>query len=378
MSVRRGLIVGAGIGGLVLAHALRRRGWGVEVVERAARWEPVGAGIGLWSNALAVLDRLGLRTPVVARGVGFASGAVSDARGRVLVRVDYDGVAPPPVCVALHRAALHQALRGGIDDAVRLDASVTAIAAAGDRARVTFTDGASGGYDLVVGADGLRSRVRALLWNGAAPRRAGYTSWRWVLPFASDVEGALEMWGAGARIGLVPLRDGLLYGYATLNAARPLDDPLDGRLARFRERFAAFDGPARGVIEALSDDADLLHTDIEEVRLRGWTRGPVALIGDAAHAMTPNVAQGAAMAIEDAWVLARCASEARAVPEGLVRYERERRPRVEQVQGLSRRLGRTGQLGPRWACAVRDALVGAMPTSWTRDLMRPILTGAPA
>src|SRR5262249_15252086 len=163
----RVLIVGAGIGGLTLAHALRQRGLSFDLVERAERWEPVGAGLGLWSNALRVLDRLGLCERVVAAGIPFTGGEVTDERGRGLTSVHYPSSdSRIPVGVALLHYDLHEALRHGLEDSTRMATTYPRV---------------RGDYDLVVGADGIGSQVRERFWGTVPIRDAGYTSWRFVV-----------------------------------------------------------------------------------------------------------------------------------------------------------------------------------------------------
>jgi len=349
------LIVGAGIGGLTLAHALRQRGLSFDIVDQAPRWEPVGAGFGLWSNALRVLDRLGFLARVVAAGVPFTGGDVTDSRGRLLTRVRYASPDPRiPVGVALLRYELHEVLRESIE--VRLGTTIES----------------REGYDLVVGADGVHSRVRELFWGPVELRDSGYTSWRFVVPIDLPLEGPTEMWGAGKRTGFVAMRGGRTYCFATMNVGRDFDDPPPGRLARFRENFHDFGGHFPAVLDLLERDEELIHARLCDVRLETWTKPGAVLLGDAAHAMTPNVAQGAAMAIEDAWVLADC------IACGVLdECERKRRSRVEWVQNLSWRFGVVGQWSSPLAVAARDFALRLTPRSLAPRQLEPLLNGGP-
>lgn len=350
------LIVGAGIGGLTLAHALRQRGLSFDIVDQVARWEPVGAGLGLWSNALRVFDRLGLLERVIAAGVPFTGGDVLDARGGLLTRVRYSSPDPRiPVGVALLRYELHEALREGID--VKLGTTIES----------------KDGYDLVVGADGVHSRVRELFWGPVELRDSGYTSWRFVVPIELPLEGPTEMWGAGKRTGLVAMTHGRTYAFATTNVPPTFDDPPPGRLARFRENFRGFGEPFATALSMLTRDDELIHARLVDLRLATWTRPGAALLGDAAHAMTPNVAQGAAMAIEDAWVLADCIARG-AIQE----YEPTRRRRVEWVQKLSWQFGVVGQLASPILCALRNVAIRLAPKSAAPGRLARILNGGPA
>lgn len=350
------LIVGAGIGGLTLAHALRQRNIPFEIVDRVERWEPIGSGFGLWSNALRVLGRLGLLERVIAAGVPFTGGDVTDEHGRLLTRVRYTSPdSRIPVGVTLLRHELHEVLREGID--VRLGATIDS----------------RDGYDLVVGADGVHSRVRDLFWGPVTMRDAGYTSWRFVVPLGLPLEGGpTEMWGAGKRTGLVSMTRGRTYCFATRNVPLEFEDPVEGRLARFREHFRSFGGHFPTALSMLVRDDELIHSRLGDVRLTSWTRPGAALLGDAAHAMTPNVAQGAAMAIEDAWVLADCIAR-----DALGEYEPKRRRRVEWVQNLSWRFGVVGQWASPLAVAARNLGMRLAPRSAAPQKLASLLNGGP-
>jgi 2-polyprenyl-6-methoxyphenol hydroxylase-like FAD-dependent oxidoreductase len=364
------LIAGGGIAGLSLAAGLARAGLAGEVVERAPRWAPLGAGIALGPYAMNALARLGLAGAVRDRGFPLRRATIADARGRTLAATDLAGIeARLGPSVALHRAALHETLlEGAAGVRVRLGTTVESIAAAGPRAAVRTSDGAEDEWDLVVGADGLRSRVRELWFGANPPRYAGYTCWRIVVQRPPGLEASCEMWGRGRRFGLVPISDAELYCFATANAPAGRGP---GSAAEFRARYAGFGGFVPEVIAQVQRDEQLLWNDLEEVRQTPWWRGPVVLVGDAAHASTPNMGQGAAMALEDTAVLAELLAAKRPLPEALAAWEARRRPRALWVQSQSRRIGRVAQWENPLACALRDALVRAVPDSAsTRALER--------
>ncbi len=359
---RRILIVGGGIAGLALAAALRRRDVAPDVLDRAPAWAPIGAGIVLSANAMRALRAIGLAEGVAARGSPLLRAAILDARGRTLSEVDlaevnrrYGGG------VALHRGALHEALLAGCDPrSVRLGVVPTAIEARADEVCVRASDGSEGAYDLVVGADGIRSSVRDLAFGANPPRYAGYTCWRGVVKCPPGVDRQVEMWGRGRRFGLVPIGSGLLYFFSTLNTPPSVPDAPEGRLERFRACFAAFGGHVPEVLAQLALPDELLKNDLEEVVQGPWVRGRVVLVGDAAHASTPNMGQGAAMALEDAVVLADELAK-RPLREALPAWVERRRRRALFIQTQSRRIGRLGQRQHPLACALRDFAVRALP-----------------
>jgi len=358
------LIVGGGIAGLALAAGLRREGLACEVLERTPALAPVGAGIVLGVNALAALRRLGAERPVLARGHVLGESALTDADGRVLARTDFASLAARfGPTLSLHRAELHDALLEAADGVpLRLGTTVEALQPGERGVRVRLSDGSTREAGLVVGADGLRSRVRELVFGPVAPRASGTTCWRLVVARPAGCDDAREMWGRGRRFGLVPLAGGRVYAFATANARPGTPDPQEGRVERFRARYADFGGPVPAVLAQLRHAGDLLHDDLTEIVHAPWHRGRVVLVGDAAHAMTPNMGQGAAMALEDAAVLAELLAARPGDPAPtLAAWEARRRPRVAWVQRQSRRIGRVGQWEGRLAAGLRRAVLRALP-----------------
>jgi 2-polyprenyl-6-methoxyphenol hydroxylase-like FAD-dependent oxidoreductase len=360
------LIAGGGIAGLALAHALSRIRIDWELVERAPAWAPVGAGIVLGVNAMAVMRRLGLDDAVRARGAPLAELAITDARDRVLGRTDLGRLAPRfGPSIAIHRAALHEVLAEAAGGGVRLGTTIESLEPAGERVRVRSDDGLQGDFALVVGADGLRSRTRSQLFGEVPPVYAGYTCWRLVVQRPPDLARGQEMWGRGRRFGIVPIDGTRVYCFAVANAPAGTVDPPEGRVERFRERFAGFGGPVPAILEQVERPEQLLHNDLEEVVQRPWHRGRCVLVGDAAHGMTPNMGQGAAMALEDVCVLAELLAAPGALAGGLPRvlaaWSERREPRVRWVQDQSRRIGRVAQWEGRLACALRNGLLRLVP-----------------
>jgi 2-polyprenyl-6-methoxyphenol hydroxylase-like FAD-dependent oxidoreductase len=370
----RVLVVGGGIAGLMVASSLRNRGVDCELVERAERWAPVGAGIVLSVNAMAVLRGIGLDETLVSAGQILGHGAITDARGNDLGASDFGALQTKfGPTVAIHRAALHEALLAAAGTTpISLDTSVDHVESDSTGARVRFTDGREERYDLVVGADGLRSQVRSLVFGERAIVYSGYTCWRFVVPSPSDHVYMREMWGRGQRFGIVPIGGGRVYCFAVANAPAGQPDPSPGRLERFRERFSGFGGDVPAILGALTRDEELIHNDLEEVADGSWVSGRVVLVGDAAHAMTPNMGQGAAMALEDAAVLVESLTNHATVDRALVEYESRRKPRVRWVQNQSRRIGRLGQLEWGPLCALRDAVLKLVPDRAAADALRKL------
>lgn len=374
MPIARVLIVGGGIAGLVTAAGLRREGFSCEIVERAAHWAPIGAGIVLGVNAMSVMRSLGIAEEIARRGTELGRGAITDEQGRELSVTDFSLLRSEfGPTIALHRAELHETLLDAARDVpISMATSVDAIHQSNDGVDVRISDGRQERFDLVIGSDGVGSRVRELLFGDVSPTYSGYTCWRMIVPSPLDRVELREMWGRGQRFGIAPIGGDRLYCFAVANAPRGEADPIEGRLARFRTRFAKFGGQVPEILATLDHPKQLIHNDLEEVPERRWHEGRVLLIGDAAHAMTPNMGQGAAMALEDSVVLVELLARRGDPKDALEAWVARREPRVRWVQDQSRRIGRVGQLEGTLACRARNLLLRLTPNRASANALRKI------
>jgi 2-polyprenyl-6-methoxyphenol hydroxylase-like FAD-dependent oxidoreductase len=358
----RVLIAGGGIAGLALARALQMRGITAELVERKPEWPASGAGLYLPGNAVRALDELGIGAEVAARAHPIERQRFLDHRGRLLAEIDvgrfWDGVGG---CVALPRAALHEALLQGSPVPFRLATSVTGLEN-GSEPRVSFSDGSSGGYDLVVGADGVHSTVRRLAFGRRPAGYVGQASWRFVAEGFPKIANWTVMLARGRAFLTVALGHGVVYCYADVSTT----DPVGAGEADWRESFADFADP---VPRLLDQGADAYFAPIEEVAPPAWSDDRVVLVGDAAHASSPNMAQGAAMAVEDALVLAAELTSGQPVEDALAEYERRRAARVLWVQKQTHRRDRTRNLLP----ALRDLVLRLSGERIFRSNYAPLL-----
>jgi 2-polyprenyl-6-methoxyphenol hydroxylase-like FAD-dependent oxidoreductase len=365
--VSRVVIAGAGIGGLTLAIALRRRGKAVTVFERAASLEAVGAGIALPANGVRALQRLGLGERVARAGKVVDRAVIQDWRGRQLgPEVDLSAVYEQmgASLVALHRARLHRVLLDAVGaDAVTTGAQVASFEQDAGSVMVALVNGDRIEADLLVGADGLHSAVRAQLMGDSRPTYSGYTSWRGVTPADSvtQPERTSESWGRGERFGIVPIGFGEMYWFAVADA------PSDGRdndvHRELLTRFSSWHAPIADIIRATPSDR-IVRTDISDrPPIERWHSGHVVLIGDAAHPMTPNLGQGAGQAIEDAVVLDECLATGATLEEALVSYEERRVARANGIVRASRQFGAVAQWSNPIAAWARDRAMSLMPLS---------------
>ncbi|MEY9485355.1 2-polyprenyl-6-methoxyphenol hydroxylase-like FAD-dependent oxidoreductase [Streptomyces calvus] len=370
------VVVGGGIGGLAAAIGLRRIGWDVTVVERASRLEDAGAGISLAANGLRALDELGVGKAVRDASRGQYSGGTRTPRGGWLTRMD--GVAlekavGTPI-MGIPRSTLHRLLRDALPAGSLLigyeAASVEQIALG--TVHVAFGDTVLDA-DLVVAADGIGSKVRSRLFPGhPGPVHSGSTVLRAVTEHAVDLRTDFELtWGRGAEFGHIAFLDGRAEWHAVLSlpAGTRFADPL----AELRRRFHAWHDPVPALLDATRPDA-VLHHDVNELRtpLPTYTVGRIALLGDAAHAMTPNLGQGACQALEDAVTLAAALGTGPTVEAALARYDAERRPRSQAVAQAARQAGRMGQqLSHPLAVTLRNTAMRLTPSRVaTRMILR--------
>jgi 2-polyprenyl-6-methoxyphenol hydroxylase-like FAD-dependent oxidoreductase len=367
------LIAGGGIGGLTAAIALERAGIPVRVYEQAPALDEVGAGVSLWPNAVRALDRLGLAGPVVRDHQAMARIVIRRWDDVPLLRITQPGRYPEPA-VCVHRSHLQKTLAGATHaDTLVLGRRVTAVHCDDDGVDVRFHDGCSARGSLLIGCDGIRSAVRASLDGRREPHGRGYDIWRGVSSFElpPDLLGqSTEWWGAGRRFGILPGPPGTVFWYAT--RTRP---PGGGNQEQARESgpparlFVGWPPPVSALMATAAPPGPVLTLAEDLSEARAWGRGPVTLLGDAAHAMTPNMGQGACTAIEDAVVLARCLAAAGPVPVALRRYERLRIARTRWIVRRSRRIGYLGQVTGPWLVAARDRLM-----QWTPEAaLRPSL-----
>jgi 2-polyprenyl-6-methoxyphenol hydroxylase-like FAD-dependent oxidoreductase len=363
----KAIIIGAGIGGLSAALALQGIGYEVAVYERMPQFKAVGAGISLWPNAIKCLDQLGVGQRVRAMGMREGSGGIHTSKGKTLFsasvyETEQHFGAPT---IVIHRADLSQILADAYSGALYLGKTFTHYQDDSEAVTAHFADGEQATGDLLVCADGIHSSLRQSWFPGSAPIYAGYSAWRAVVPFDHARVGELwgEFLGRGARFGITPLSDGRIYWYATQNlpeGSRIVADALQNYLLAI---FGDWVAPIPDLLRASPKDA-ILQNDIYDIEpLSHWVRGRAALLGDAAHAMTPNLGQGGCQALEDAIVLAKCLKGAPSIEAALKCYQERRLARANQLILTSRRLGKILAPNNALLCSLRDLALRLIPSS---------------
>ncbi len=353
----KAVVVGAGIGGLAAALALRSKGWGVEVYERAARLEKIGAGLAIAPNALRSLDVLGLGDRVrELAAFGEASAGVCRHDGTWLVKTDQEAAKARwgDVAVVLPRAGLLDTLADGLEPGtLRLGTEVTSVDS--DRGTVSTAAGETEA-DLIVAADGVRSPIRTGLFpDHPGPVYAGETAWRLLLNDVPMRVGGIEYWGRAGVIATMPLAGDALYMYAA--ALAPAGERSDDERKVLLDKFGDWAHPLPELLASVEPES-VLRNDVYHIatRLPAFHKGKVAILGDAAHAMTPHLGQGACQAIEDAVVLAHEVTHG----DGLAGYTRARLPRTMKIVKDSHSTMKLALMRNRLAIAARDTAIRAM------------------
>ncbi|MFJ9870314.1 FAD-dependent monooxygenase [Streptomyces sp. NPDC101165] len=370
------VVVGGGIGGLSAAIGLQRIGWEVTVLERAAALADAGAGISLHANGLRALDVLGVGAAVRAAGRPQYSGGTRTPSGGLLARMDGAALARElgtPI-VGIPRATLHGLLRAALPpECLRTGVTVPSVdRPAPDRIEVPTGAGVLEA-DLVVAADGVGSRLRGQVFpDHPGPVHSGSTVLRAITARPVELGSDFELtWGQGAEFGHIAFADGRAEWHAVLNSPPGVrhTDPL----GMLRDRFRSWHEPIPALLEATRPEA-VLHHDIHELvtPLPTFVADRIAFLGDAAHAMTPHLGQGACQALEDAATLAAALANAPTVAAALARYDAERRPRTQSVARAARQAGRMGQqLSHPAAVALRNTALRLAPSRATvRGILR--------
>jgi 2-polyprenyl-6-methoxyphenol hydroxylase-like FAD-dependent oxidoreductase len=309
--IRRVLVVGGGVGGLTAATAIARRGVEVLLIERRPAFDVPGVGLGQPANALRIYDALGLLPDILASGFAYDRMSIFDPNRELIVEHKFLlGDDKVPAFCALSRLRLHEILLAAAERAgvvVRTGVTVSKMNDENDRVAVIFSDGRTDIFDLVAGFDGIRSATRQHLFGTAfMPRPSGYGGWRVQVPRCDYVRGMEFLQGIGSKTGAMPLADDLMYIFHIRPEAADAVFRREDYAGLLRERLSQYGSYLADVAASLDQNSDIVYSPIEPILVPWpWFRGRVVIGGDAAHTSPPHLTQGAAMAAEDGYVLAR-------------------------------------------------------------------------
>lgn len=378
---KRAIVIGGGIGGLATAIALQQADWQVKVFERAETIDAVGAGISLWHNAIKALEQLGLGDTLARHSIEALSGGIMDWKGEILSaltsaqELGIDG----HVVIALHRADLQAMLRDALaPDVLQTSAQFERFSQDQHGVTAYFADGREERADLLIGADGLRSKVRSQLFGFQEPIYSGQTAWRSVVP-ASTIKLSkpigFEAWGHGQIFGMVPLSNDQIYWFAAANRPAGSQDAPQGRKAELRAMYAGWLDPVERLIEASAEDKILRNDIFDRDPINSWSQGRVVLLGDAAHPMRPNLGQGACQALEDAAVLGQALARHQDHTSAIQAYEKQRVGRAKQVVLASRQMNSLTRIHYPLMAYLRNQSMKIAPSSLrTKQIKNIILT----
>jgi 2-polyprenyl-6-methoxyphenol hydroxylase-like FAD-dependent oxidoreductase len=336
--IRRVLVVGGGVGGLTAAMAFAQRGVEVVLIERRPTFDVPGIGLGQPANALRVYDALGVLPEILAAGFSYDRMCIFDANRELIVEHKFLlGDEIVPATCALSRLQLHEILLGAAKRAgveVRTGLTADEIRNEQDRTAVLFSDGRADSFDLVAGFDGIRSAMRHHVAGTAfAPRPSGYGGWRVQVPRHEGVRCMEFLQGIGGKTGVMPLRDDLMYVFHICPEASDADFRRQDYADLFKARLASYGSYVAEVAASLDANSEIVYSPIEPMILPWpWSRDRIVLGGDAAHTFPPHLTQGAAMAAEDGYILAREAlADDVPIEARLMRYSRTRYARCAFV-----------------------------------------------
>lgn len=361
------LIVGGGIGGLTTAIALKKFGFDCEVFESASEFGQVGSGLWVAPNAMKIFSRLDLAEEIQAAGSQCKAGAIMTYDGKVLGDMEGDKIFAKHGChiTAIHRAYLHEILckHAGV---VRTGKHFVRYEEVGEKVVVHFADGSSAEGDIVVGADGIKSLVRQQMLGDVEYRYSGQTCWRLMTEYSEEMDyGMVEMWGdrGGLRVGSGKVLEDLVYTFITAKAERGGVDNKETLKSDLLELCRVFPEITTELIQRTPVDK-ILRNDLYDFKpLSQWYNDRVVLVGDSAHATTPNLGQGACQAIESAYVLAQSLKECGTVEEAFARYQSMRKKKAHHVTNASWQMGQMVNIENRFGQWLRNTMM-LMTPSW--------------
>lgn len=356
---KRIAIIGGGIAGLTFARSLKMDQYEIHIFEKKESFGEIGAAISVFPNALCVMEELGLLEEILDNSGQIKTVYLKTSKGKILSKSepknDY-----PVICI--HRANLHRILLKDIDANLFTNYSLVSVShLENGQVELEFENGEKAIFDAVVGADGIHSKVRKHIINDGDPIFRGYNIWRGIVKTDFDIGYGSETYGRGQRVGIVPIKDGVYGWWATCNENYLQDDSPEETKEKLNRLFGNWHHP---IPELIHNTEHIIKNSLTDRKPhKGWTKGNVTLLGDAAHPTTPNLGQGGCMAIEGAYILAKSIQKYGLTKKAYERYEELQFPRSENIVNASLTMGKMGQLTNPILISLRNFAIQSMPSS---------------
>lgn len=358
-------IVGGGIAGLTTTIALYNIGVNPIIFEAAPEIKAIGAGIALGENAIKAFQQLGLAEEVMQLGHFLPTFTIYDQKGKAITQIGSAKATKKQRLdnFVIHRAALHQLLLSKLPAAtVHTNKRVVNVEQNEKAVTIRFQDGSIHKTDFLIAADGIHSQIRKHLLPQLTSRYAGYTCWRAIIDNKKlNLTEGFETWGKAGRFGISPLKEDKLYWFACLNSPQNDKRMQHFKVADLQENFKGFHAPIPAVLAATANE-DLIWNDIIDLKpLSRFAYEKIVLIGDAAHATTPNMGQGACQAIEDAVILAKELEGKKDIVAAFKQFEQKRIKRTHYIVKNSWKLGKVAQIENPALIALRNWIFRLVP-----------------
>ncbi|MFZ4863593.1 FAD-dependent monooxygenase [Sphingobacterium sp. Mn56C] len=371
-------IIGAGVAGLTTAIALQQLGRNYLLFEQSKVLTGIGAGFGLAANAMQALEILGLRKEVELIGQHLQHYNILDQKGRILVAPDTKALSKKynQQNFAIHRADLHLYLLDKIQaDHLQLNKKAVRFEKNNDGITLFFEDGSQHKTRYLIIADGVKSPLRQQLLPAAVPRYSGYTCWRATIDNSNiSLKTGSETWGKQGRFGMTPLVRNRIYWYACINSTANNSKYRQYSVADLATHFADYHHPIPEILRQ-TQDKDLLWNDIIDIKpLKHFAYDAILLIGDAAHATTPNMGQGACQALEDVAVLKKVLSQHSTVETAFIAFEKQRLQRTKYITETSKLIGEVAQWENPIGIFLRNSIMKKLPAQLAQRNLNKLLS----
>ena len=362
-------IIGAGIGGLTTAITLKQKGFEVEIFEASKDFRKAGSGINLAINAMQVFKRLGIYEEITSSASYTKSLLITDEKLNIITKVNLENaeIAFKSKTYAIHRATLHTILLNRLKGVkIHLNKKLKSLSQTNDEVNFTFEDKTSYSSNVLIGADGIHSVVRKSIIKNTELRITKQVCWRGIVKvdISKKYQTELnELWGKGKRFGFVHINENEVYWYALANYKTDYKKEFSN--VNLRELFSNFNPLIKKIISK-TDKSNIIFNEMMDLKpISSWHHKNVCLIGDASHATTPNLGQGACQAIESAYVIADCLSTEKNTQSAFKKLEKVRKKNAEKIISTSWTVGKMAHLENRFGMFLRNNLMRLMPKKLT-------------